>query len=97
MVRGIGDCNKCNLFAEVRYAVEGGEVEEVSCDVGAHCIVFVGRLTLAYLSTYENHSVFLLHNFVQSATCLIMIYNGKKEATTGLEKPHRQNRDLSYI
>ncbi len=28
---------------------------------------------------------------------MIMINNGKKYATTGLEKPHGQNRDLGYI
>ncbi len=26
-----------------------------------------------------------------------MIYNGKKKATTGLKKPHRQNRKVGKI
>ncbi len=28
---------------------------------------------------------------------MIMSYNGKKKATAGLKKAHRQNRDLGYI
>ncbi len=92
MVGVFGICNKFNILAGVRYIVVDGEMEKVS-----YCVAFVGKPTLANLSTYENHSKFLLHNFAQPATCLIMIYNGKKEATTGLKKPHRQTRDLGYI
>ncbi len=92
MVGVFGICNKFNILAGVRYFVVGGEMEEVS-----YCVAFLGKPTLAYLIHYSNHSVYLLNNFAQPATCLTMIYNGKKEATTGLKKPHRQTRDLGYI